>query len=226
MKKRILSVLVALLLISAAIPSANAIELDRNDCSLTITMRFGDTNIPGGELAIYRVGYIVEEKGEYIFRRVTDGRKLTNVLSSSMAENLKEYVDGRNDIVAKKVSIGTGEADCGVAEFLGLETGLYLVVQAKAADGFLPISPFLVSVPYETDGELDYTVEIISKSPLIPEDFSSTTPSTEPSKPGDGKLPQTGQLNWPVPVMVVLGMGLFVAGWMLCFGRKKDGHEK
>lgn len=226
MKKRILSLLVALLLISTAIPTVNATELDRKDCSLTITMHFGDKNVPGGELMIYRVGYIIEEKGEYVFRRVTDGRKLTNVLSSSMAENLKEYVDGRNDIVSKKVPIGTGETDCGVAEFLGLETGLYLVVQTKAADGFLPISPFLVSVPYNSDGEPDHTVEITSKSPLVPEDSPSTTPSTEPSKPGGGKLPQTGQLNWPVPVMVVLGLGLFAAGWVLCFGRKKDGYEK
>lgn len=40
------------------------------------------------------------------------------------------------------------------------------------------------------------------------------------------KLPQTGQLNWPVPVMIVTGLTLFAIGWMLCFGRKKENYEK
>lgn len=28
-------------------------------------------------------------------------------------------------------------------------------------------------------------------------------------------LPQTGQLNWPVPVLAVSGVLLFAAGWVL-----------
>lgn len=37
-------------------------------------------------------------------------------------------------------------------------------------------------------------------------------------------LIQTGQLNWPVPVMAVLGVLLFAAGWIMVFfkGRKRD----
>ena len=46
-------------------------------------------------------------------------------------------------------------------------------------------------------------------------------PTTPPTK-----LPQTGQLNWPVPVLVVLGLALFSLGWGLRFGRRKDSHEK
>lgn len=50
----------------------------------------------------------------------------------------------------------------------------------------------------------------------------STQPSTSPSQfptvsldPGTpgGKLPNTGQLNWPIPVLAVLGMLLFGFGW-------------
>jgi hypothetical protein len=33
------------------------------------------------------------------------------------------------------------------------------------------------------------------------------------------KLPQTGQLNWPIPVLVVLGLAAFSIGWNLRFGR-------
>lgn len=34
------------------------------------------------------------------------------------------------------------------------------------------------------------------------------------------KLPQTGQLTWPIPIMTISGMVLFAVGWWLCFGRK------
>ncbi len=35
------------------------------------------------------------------------------------------------------------------------------------------------------------------------------------------KLPQTGQLNWPVPVMTLCGLLLFTFGWKLVFGGKR-----
>lgn len=49
-------------------------------------------------------------------------------------------------------------------------------------------------------------------------------PSMPPSAPVT-MLPQTGQLNWPVPVLAMLGLCLFSAGWALR-RREKDGYEK
>lgn len=43
-----------------------------------------------------------------------------------------------------------------------------------------------------------------------------------PSKPP--KLPQTGQLNWPVPILLSCGGLLFILGCVLCFGRRKDDY--
>lgn len=40
------------------------------------------------------------------------------------------------------------------------------------------------------------------------------------SSSSGNKLPQTGQLDWPIPWMAVSGMVLFTFGWWLCFGRK------
>ncbi|MCD7821787.1 MAG: hypothetical protein LUG64_06230, partial [Clostridiales bacterium] len=41
------------------------------------------------------------------------------------------------------------------------------------------------------------------------------------------KLPQTGQLNWPVPVLAVSGVVLFALGWGLSrSGRKREGYAK
>ena len=31
---------------------------------------------------------------------------------------------------------------------------------------------------------------------------------------GGGKLPQTGMLWWPVPLLAIAGMALFLAGWI------------
>ena len=34
-------------------------------------------------------------------------------------------------------------------------------------------------------------------------------------------LPQTGQLKWPVPVLLGSGIVFFLAGMEMCFGRRK-----
>lgn len=46
-------------------------------------------------------------------------------------------------------------------------------------------------------------------------------PGVEP--PGSGRLPQTGMLWWPVPVLAVGGMACFLAGWVK--ERKGRDHE-
>lgn len=48
-------------------------------------------------------------------------------------------------------------------------------------------------------------------TPKTPEDKKTETP----------KLPQTGQLNWPIPVLVILGLTMFTIGWNLRFGRTR-----
>lgn len=39
------------------------------------------------------------------------------------------------------------------------------------------------------------------------------------------ELPKTGQLDWPVPVMAVLGLMIFAAGWALRRSGKKERYE-
>lgn len=40
------------------------------------------------------------------------------------------------------------------------------------------------------------------------------------------KLAQTGQLNWPVPVLAGCGVALFAAGWALVFLKRKDNKSE
>ena len=49
-------------------------------------------------------------------------------------------------------------------------------------------------------------------------DASPKVGATVPSTPDTPSLPQTGQLNWPVPVLACSGILLFAAGW--CLNRK------
>lgn len=48
--------------------------------------------------------------------------------------------------------------------------------------------------------------------------FTITNTRNAPPPP----LLQTGQLNWPVPVMAVAGILFMLLGWSLCNGRKKE----
>ena len=43
-----------------------------------------------------------------------------------------------------------------------------------------------------------------------------------PDNPVMSSLPQTGQLNWPVPVLACSGVLLFAAGWVLNRQGKKE----
>lgn len=57
----------------------------------------------------------------------------------------------------------------------------------------------------------------------VPEGYTATyeTKDTLVTITNTSKLPQTGQLNWPIPVLICAGLALFVVGWLLVFYRKK-----
>lgn len=133
----------------------------------------------------------------------------------------------------------------GTVFFDQLELGIYLIVQAEESDTYEAITPFLVTVPMEEDGEWTYEIDAAPKvgivtssntdteDPTEPEESSGTqppstssTPGTSdmsstpsdlssPSSPSSPTLPQTGQLNWPIPVLAVADILLFAFGWLM-----------
>ena len=96
----------------------------------------------------------------------------------------------------------------GNATFSDLTFGLYLVVQKTAAPGYGKTAPFLVSVPYLYADEYQYDVTSQPKTDLERE----VKPTAPPSSGGGKKLPQTGQLWWPVPVLACAGLGCIAVG--------------
>lgn len=226
MRRRIFSLLTALALLLCMSLTAFAQEvpeLDRDDCTISVTLTYGKEKdkIEGAELLLYRVGDVKEDDGNYSFvlsDAFKDSKLSLEKLDGTLAESLAKYA--KNCTALKSVKTDKE----GTALFDKLTPGLYLVVQEKGADGYKAINPFLVSVPKMENGKYDYTVDANPKvGEIVPEE---TAKPTQPPKPTEPTLPQTGQLNWPVPILAVAGLGLFVLGWGMRFGRKKEGYEE
>lgn len=200
---------------------AHDVPQDRNDCSIEVIVRYDGENVDGGTLTAIKVGYVDEENGDYFFSQEMTDIYLEDITSPEAPKTQKEFYDNNKtnyDFYTQTQSVKDGKAT-----FSGLSTGLYLIVQNKAADGFSKLGAFLVSVPYLEVDEYQYHVTAAIKSELEREPEPTTPPPTEPEDP---KLPQTGQLNWPIPLMVVAGLAFFAIGWILRFGKKREHNEK
>lgn len=110
------------------------------------------------------------------------------------AEILAEYADKMN-IPGTTKKVG----EDGKARFPKLAPGHYLVVQHEAPAGFLPMNPFCISIPMTVGGKLIYDVQATPKLQRLPEP----------------QLPQTGQLIWPIWVLLGSGFGLIGLGYLL-----------
>jgi hypothetical protein len=100
----------------------------------------------------------------------------------------------------------------GQVSFDGLEVGVYLVMQDERGEGenryFL--SPFLITIPYRNpDGTLSYDVTADSKPLGI---YKEQVPP--PPTPTPKKIPQTGQLWWPVAALGAAGVLALTVGFV------------
>lgn len=222
--KYIFAISLSLILLCAASFSICAYEVPdfARKGSVTLTMHCGNTVVPGGTMTLYRVGKVSEQDGKYSFTPVDAfadcNANFSDVQSSDLAETLQGYA-GKREITGITKNIGSD----GTVIFADLELGLYLLVQHDAAEGYNKAAPFLIGVPNIEDGVYVYDVNASPKVELEKEEGSDPPSPTEPEDP---RLPQTGQLNWPIPVLVILGILLFSFGWILRFGRKRSCDEK
>lgn len=155
---------------------------------ITVTPHHGQTLVWGGEVALYRVGTAVEEGFRLTGSLANWVVKEKDVLSQSFLHWLLDrlYVGGIVSVVKKNVG----------AQFGGLQEGLYLVMQKEPAAGYLPFSPFLLTLPTKDN------VWQIHASPKI-----------SPGETGDN--PQTADHFNPIfAAMIVAGslLGLILLG--------------
>lgn len=196
--------------------------------SISVTLNKQSTGevVTGGKLALYKVADVKEDNGfVYTYTDVfkeagaapTQDADLNAALASKLAGIAQN--SGRS-LDAASVEVGSD----GKVQFSNLEVGLYLVVQTEKADGNLSVDPFLVTVPVRNaNGTLEYNVDASPKVGKIKTPSSTTTTSKSTSTSSSSssssssstvkRLPQTGQLWWPVIVLSCAGVLLIVTGW-------------
>ena len=218
MKRRLVALMLTVLLalsMSGGVSAHQVPDLSQNG-TITFQIMWEGEPVEGGTLQMYRVGRIVEEDGNYAFALVEElagsGLSLENPDDPALASSLSELPE------LAQLQAVTAPVEAGEVVFEDVAPGLYLVVQPEACTGFAQISPFLISMPRFENGV--YVMDVVARPKVPLEPTPPTTPTT-PTPPPPG-LPQTGQLNWPVPLMAAVGLGLFAIGWVLCFGRKRD----
>ena len=226
MRKCLRSLLALLLLLELPLSAAAHPVPDESrngHCSITVSMTYQDKAVCGGKLALYKVGDVAENDGNYSFVPVEAIRgnipEFGDIESPELAGKLAKLEKQLTPVTADPVTVGKD----GTATFSNLTFGLYLVVQKTAASGYGKIAPFLVSVPYLYRDEYQYEVTSQPKTDLEREvPTKPTSPATPPPSSGGGKLPQTGQLWWPVPVLTCAGLGCIAVGLLR---RRRDGDE-
>lgn len=227
MRRRIFSLLLILTLVCAmALPVwAHEVPDPARKGSITISMTHQGEPVPGGSLTLYRVADVVSDNGDYLFAYTADYAECSiPVTQLDSAELPRALADIAQDKALEGVTLTVDEN--GGVIFNDLEIGLYLLVQEEAAPGFKKINPFLVSVPQHDGEHYIYDVDTAPKNLPGPEEEPTTPPPTDPTEPPptEPELPQTGQMNWPVPVLAILGMLLVVAGFALCIADKRKEY--
>ena len=155
-----------------------------------------------------------EQTGSLTIKSSYDGQPLTNVRTWT-----------KNNAVSADAQKNTDKN--GTVTFSQLRAGLYLVVgsDAKSNGKTYCSAPFLVSVPELTENQTAWQYDVTANPKSEPE---HTTPpedkpkdDTPPKKPKKN-LPDTGILQWPIPVLAGSGLALMLIGWKM----KKNNRNK
>lgn len=177
-----------------------------------------DADVTLYEIAVFtnykKHEYIVNDTYQFVMSKL-DFSTTEKGCTKENAEIIAEYIQEHTIKGTVKKS-----DDYGKVTFDNLKKGIYLV--SVDVDKEYSVDAFLIEVPLWEDGSYNDSVTANPKIELVPgeNDGDDETITTEDE---DEKLPQTGQLKWPIPVMLVLGITLIVAGYADdCFRGYKD----
>ncbi len=222
LQKGLLLMLVLILMAPNPVWAFDTIDFSRTG-EISVTIRSATTGLPvgGGSLVLYKIADAVEkEEGGYAldasgtdFKEAGEDYSSDRKLDAGMAARLAKYAESQG-ISGKTLPVGA----TGLVREKDLPLGLYLIVQKEAKDGYSAIKPFLVTVPQrDLHGNYVYKVDATPKpgTEVMPTPTRKPTPTPTLAP----RLPQTGQLWWPVWVLAAAGIGCLVIGVVL---RKND----
>lgn len=218
--------------------------------SLCLRDPLDDSAIKAGRFSLYKVavpaGVSGEDQGVFVY--TADFRACGIELKLEQADLVaRQLALFAGDLQLEAADHETVTA--GRLSFSGLADGLYLIVQEGSTAGYYALSPFLVTLPMlAADGSLIYELEAKpkverladpepSRPPEVTEPESAPelsvpleTEPVQPEGPGktdpadvdDSRLIQTGQLNWPLPLLATAGFLFFAYGWQGLAGKKDE----
>lgn len=181
--------------------------------------------IAGVQITLYHIAQLANDNStRYILTSDFSGftQPLTWNTSSDCAElaaQLYDYAESVHSTGSTKITGKDGQV-----KFDALERGLYLVVQTgKESEKYKTFSPGLIEIPLYDANQFEYHVNLYPKIDKTSPTPTPTIPIPDPDTPGGGDLPSTGLLQWPVPVMALVGcILLLVGGTFIVLSRKKE----
>ena len=227
--KAVLALSMCLVMPLTAIPVSaaenEAPDLDRTG-SLTITYKYYNEKTKetesvskGNSVGLFKVAEVVADNG---YRFKVDNRFASvgeipatseelDIVNMDLAEAMEKIAKDYDFDVPSQETDANGRVS-----FDGLEVGLYLVMQDARGEGenryFL--SPFLITIPYRNaDGSLSYDITADAKPIGI---YKEQVPPPTPPR----RIPQTGQLWWPVAALGAAGVLFVVMGMVRRAGSK------
>ncbi|AUO83951.1 hypothetical protein HK335_01565 [Streptococcus agalactiae] len=192
--------------------STQLVSADTNDQmktgSITIQNKYNNQGIAGGNLLVYQVAQAKDVDGNQVFTLTTPfqgiGIKDDDLTQVNLDSNQAKYVNLLTKAVHKTQPLQTFDnlpAEGIVAN--NLPQGIYLFIQTKTAQGYELMSPFILSIP--KDGKYDITAfEKMSPLKAKPKKEETITPTV--AHQTKGKLPFTGQVWWPIPILIMSGL--------------------
>lgn len=193
---------------------------------LTYTEDGAEKKMEGGSVEIYLAAGVFVNDADCRYD-VSSGR-FSSVLGGAEIENMDSAELGRRNAslsAALEKACGNIRPDAeapvkeGSVSFSNLKAGLYFVRQKEKSEGDRSVVPFLISVP---DAKGSMNVAAKPKQGIVGETHGVTPETGGGGSSGGsngggvinsgGKLPQTGQLWWPVPVLALCGIALTLGG--------------
>lgn len=162
-------------------------------------------------VTFYRHEYMPDERFVSVISKL-DFSTLDKTCTSDNSKIIADFIK-KQGIKADKI---VKSDNSGQALFENVEFGIYLV--EVSTSGEYTVDSFLTEVPLSESGV--FTDEVTATPKIGKVETPKKTPKND--KKG-GPIPQTGQLRWPVPVMLVTGLTFIILGYAdYCHKKKQD----
>ena len=250
MRSCLTAILIILMLSAAPVPSAAAVgsvNPETDTGSISITLKKNGSGIPGLQVQLWRVGTGKVQDGQLVFELLpllqSAGLELNGLNSAQNTQTaamLLEFCDAQGILPTDVLEKNTDAS--GTVLFEDLPVGVYLV-RSSASNSYRAITPYLLQLPAQNDEGTAWDFDIQGEPKVEaqpgggggggddppPDDPPPDAPPSEepypdspsiPPVPPDPQLPQTGLLQWPVPLLTAGGLLLIVAGVRK---KQKDG---